>query len=425
MPELIHLHKVSHSYNSSHICVSIKLNYYHCVITNMSADNTVIALPPVERVSQTTFLAVTWTAVWISFSLLVFRIATRIKSLKALLIDDYLVIAAWLMLLVSSVLWQIKSYILYWMYDTQSGKVPPTVDYEIAYSGFLPLVVAWNTLFYSCLWAVKFSFLFFFRRLSTNVTVGHVWWWVVFIVTSVALVACIADIDYGCTVKNLEYITEKCVLVSRVQFDDRTFYANMAVDITTDLLIISIPFRVLWNVQIALKKKIFLLGVFSLTIIIIITSIIRVVLVKGVGGATRVSSIDWLYLWSNIEAGIAISVACLASFRQLFVFKQNQGKESRSSESSFRRLLKRYTLFHKTYASNTSQQNLTYRPESSSTGGSLHRIVPLLDIHIHRSVDITMDDATSEIQKKCTRRTEVITLDNVLVDYQRRSIWEF
>ncbi|KAI1287577.1 hypothetical protein F5Y03DRAFT_405492 [Xylaria venustula] len=368
----------------------------------MSADNTV-ALPAVKRVNQTTFLAVTWTAVWVSFSLLVFRIATRIRSFKALLVDDYLVIAAWLMLLTSSILWQIKSYILYWMYETQSGKVPPTVDFEIAYSGFLPLVVAWNTLFYSCLWAVKFSFLFFFRRLSTNVTVGHVWWWVVFIVTSAGLVACIADIDYGCTVKSLEYEMEKCVLVPQVHFDDRTFYANMAADIATDLLIISIPFGVLWNVRIPLKKKIFLLGVFSLTVIIIITSIIRVVLVMGVGAATRVSSIDWLYLWSNIEAGIAISVACLASFRQLFIFKQNQGKESRSSESNFRRLLKHShlnTLFHKTYASNTSQQNLTYRPESPSAGGSLHQVVPLQHVLIHRSVDITMDDATSEIQKK-------------------------
>ncbi|KAI0513193.1 hypothetical protein F5B22DRAFT_648004 [Xylaria bambusicola] len=366
------------------------------------SDNTP-ALPSVERVKQTVFLAITWTATWVSFTLVIFRLATRAKSSRTLLVEDYLVILAWLLLLVSAVLWQIKSSVLYWMYDIQSGKVAPTLEFPIEYSAFLRLVVAWNTFFYSSLWAVKFSFLFFFRRLGSNVSVGRIWWWVVTTVTLAGLIASIADIDYKCTVNNLAYIMEKCSLVKGVRFDDNTFYGNMAIDIATDLLILSIPFRILWNVQIPLKKKAILLGIFSLTIIIIITSILRVVLVKGVGSATRVSSIDWLYLWSNVEVGIAISVACLASFRQLFVFKQAHGKGSQATRGSLRSFLRNYhfkKLLSRSTSHEGSKQNWTYPLEHSAANDSQHHIVPLQSVHVNRSVDITMDMATPELDSR-------------------------
>lgn len=137
---------------------------------------------------------------------MVFRLAVRIKSFKKFFSDDFLVIAAWLLLLTSSILWQINSHILFWMYDIQTGRRPPSSSFISIYAGYMPLVVAWNTLFYSCLWAVKFSFLMFFRRLGTRATGDRVWWWTVFVLAGIGWVACIADIDFNCSTSDITYI---------------------------------------------------------------------------------------------------------------------------------------------------------------------------------------------------------------------------
>lgn len=90
--------------------------------------------------------------------------------------------------------------------------------------------------------------------------------------------------------------------------------------------VISIPSLILWKVQIPLKRKLMLLGIFSLTVVVMAVAIIRVAVNSD---NTRNAAIDWLYFWSNIEAATAIVIACMASFRQLFVTSQNAHQYSR------------------------------------------------------------------------------------------------
>ena len=54
----------------------------------------------------------------------------------------------------------------------------------------------------------------------------------------------------------------------------------------------------LWKVQITLRQKLALGGVFSLTIFIMIFAIIRVVVVSG---NSHQPDQTWLYLWTSIE----------------------------------------------------------------------------------------------------------------------------
>lgn len=75
-------------------------------------------------------------------------------------------------------------------------------------------------------------------------------------------------------------------------------------DILTDVLIISIPVAILRHVQIPIQKKLLLLGIFSATVLIMAVSVVRVVLVSDLGSQLREPSIDWLYLWSNVEMGV-------------------------------------------------------------------------------------------------------------------------
>ena len=62
-----------------------------------------------------------------------------------------------------------------------------------------------------------------------------------------------------------------------------------------------IPILMLWNVSISWKKKLALMSLFSLTIIVIVISIVRVAV-----GISKKSSADmgWIHLWNNIEVSV-------------------------------------------------------------------------------------------------------------------------
>lgn len=153
--------------------------------------------------------SIAWAATAISLLFLIFRLAVRVRSFRKLYSDDYLVIAAWLMLLTSTIIWQTNIYLLYWQYDVASGRAPYSEAFIAAYATFMPQVTTWTVLFYSCLWAIKFSFLMFFRRLGSEIKVHKVWWWVVFILTFAGWIASISDFDYRCSAGDISYILGK------------------------------------------------------------------------------------------------------------------------------------------------------------------------------------------------------------------------
>lgn len=57
----------------------------------------------------------------------------------------------------------------------------------------------------------------------------------------------------------------------------------------------------LWNVRIRLSQKLALMSILSLTLIVIVFAIIRVVVVTS--HATQ-ADVSWLWMWSNIEMTI-------------------------------------------------------------------------------------------------------------------------
>lgn len=108
-----------------------------------------------------------------------------------------------------------------------------------------------------------------------------------------------------------------CASLKAKRYQNRTFYANCATDIITDCLskpesspflcvthysnrciVISIPVLMLWHVRISLLLKSILIGIFSVTVVVMITAIIRVTTVTL---GNEEPDYSWLYFWSNIE----------------------------------------------------------------------------------------------------------------------------
>lgn len=108
-----------------------------------------------------------------------------------------------------------------------------------------------------------------------------------------------------------------------------------------------IPISILWNVRVPLRKKVAFIGLFSLTIITIVVAIVRAVNITSTRQGTGQEDTTFLWLWSAIQAPlgeispdfrssrlydlgtladgglslvffIAVIVACLSSFPQLF-----------------------------------------------------------------------------------------------------------
>ena len=125
-------------------------------------------------------------------------------------IEDGLVVAAWMMLLASVILWQIRVSTLYEQYAVTSGQILPSSDFFDRDTALLRSSIAFSSLFYSCLWSIKLSFLLFFRKFGIEAR-RHlkIWWWCVLLVTLVTWIVCMTYFDHKCYLGSLEHYQSK------------------------------------------------------------------------------------------------------------------------------------------------------------------------------------------------------------------------
>ncbi|KAF2464461.1 uncharacterized protein BDR25DRAFT_346681 [Lindgomyces ingoldianus] len=268
--------------------------------------------PP--RVGHTVFMTTIWAVTAVSFSFLGVRIFSRIRSIKRLHGDDYLVIFAWGLSLLSATCWHFISPKMYEVQAIGSGDIWPPPDNVITrtkqyFSGQL-IVIAF---FHAILYFIKMSFMIFFKKLGKDIPTLTVYWYGVFAFTGAAFLVTLGTMDYQCMISAFEDILAKCLSPdgkARILFALRL---ATALDVTTDCLVMTIPFSILWRVRIPLKRRLALFGIFSLVLITIAFSITRLAVISH-----NLADPSWLYMWSSIEQNIAILVACLGSFKTLF-----------------------------------------------------------------------------------------------------------
>lgn len=176
---------------------------------------------------------------------MILKLFARWHSFKKLFWDDFCVIFAWILVLLTVIDWQIIiDDMLQWQ-ALISGRLwppPPTIirTGERYYIGSIIALV----LFFTSLWAVKISFLLFFRRLGRNVEGQSIIWWLVFTVTFSSYFVCIGLIQYSCLgspvlelIKkpSLEII-EKCSKPGPVKFGQISVKTCGALDVVTDYM---------------------------------------------------------------------------------------------------------------------------------------------------------------------------------------------
>ena len=170
------------------------------------------------------------------------RLLGRWKTSKRLYYDDAFIVFAWLMMLATAIDWQIISGLMYQFRSVVGGQVwPPPSTFVQDTQNFFKGSLAALIFFYTGLWAVKLSFLFFFKRLGHNVQQQKLIWWPVFTLTVATYVVCIGDIQYGCLVVPLTELYKKCTTESSIDYERATLKANCILDVMTDFLSQSVP----------------------------------------------------------------------------------------------------------------------------------------------------------------------------------------
>ena len=148
-----------------------------------------------------------WGGVILGLLFFAFRVLVRIKVFGRLHADDALVFFAWLLLLVSTVLWQTGKDALYQNIAVSSGQLyPPPADFAHQSEQYLRKSIAVIVFFYAGLWSIKLAFLIFFKRLGHNVKNQDIVWWIVFVITAASFFVCVGDIDYRCLASSFSYI---------------------------------------------------------------------------------------------------------------------------------------------------------------------------------------------------------------------------
>ncbi|KAF3913790.1 hypothetical protein ABW21_db0200448 [Orbilia brochopaga] len=268
----------------------------------------------------------------VSFIATTTRTYTRHRINKGLHTEDWLAVIACAILLIQVVLCclftprytflvntpQLQIAITLWP-QNPLDYVKLTLEYYIgSYIGFL-----------TALWLVKFSFLFFYKRLAEGRSCSKLWIFT-FAFCALSYVGNVIGFFFVC-IPFSTYFDTTCQ--QQTARSNASLYGATATDIISDLLIMAIPLRLIRHLRMSGLQKVGLAGLFCLGFIVIVLSLARTIRINAGGsGAYPQSDPRWVALWSIAEETTAILVCCLPAIRKLFSTHRQRRTGSGSSE---------------------------------------------------------------------------------------------
>lgn len=178
-----------------------------------------------------------WATEAMAIIFLALRFYSRWTSQRRIFWDDVFVMFAFLLTLVTAILWQWQAPIMYWILAVDAGTEAPTADIFSRQILWLKVSLAVEIFFYTSLTAVKLSFLFFFRRLGENVRRFNWYWWPVTMFVLAIWLASIGNIQYKCEIGSIQQLNYGyCASEANSRFTSDTLKANCALDVLSDFL---------------------------------------------------------------------------------------------------------------------------------------------------------------------------------------------
>ncbi|KAF2132494.1 hypothetical protein P153DRAFT_420491 [Dothidotthia symphoricarpi CBS 119687] len=282
------------------------------------------------------------TLVWVlwatSFLLTALRGFLRWHSQRHIYADDYFVFFGLLTLtglsvVITKVLPQFflaGGYAKAAMLDPTTPLPLPAAEFSQRTQTALKLMFSQMLLFWTTLWAAKFSILFFFRRLVNGLPKYIKAWWACFIVVSLLYLACILSNFLTCQPLTKYWSATGCSDPEDLVRADASIKFATAADVVADVLIMVLPLHLLRKLQVSARQKFGLAVIFSLGTIIVAFAFARLAQVtKATSAAARdpttiAEGPVLLSTWSHIESSVSVIVATLPAFR--YLINENVGR---------------------------------------------------------------------------------------------------
>ena len=166
------------------------------------------AYPKVTKISKVSLEAVWWTGVAISSCSIAFRIFARWKVFRRFFFDDAFVLIAWILFVAQMILCQVmlptlnEVHLIIHKATTQGlENLPAGADSKLRFLKHASLACSFA--FTCTIWAVKASFLIFFRRLGRQVRWQNTIWYFALAVTVIGFVIFFPIWSSDCAVGNM------------------------------------------------------------------------------------------------------------------------------------------------------------------------------------------------------------------------------
>jgi hypothetical protein len=252
----------------------------------------------------------------IAIVLVIIRLTVRHLKRAKFFTDDFLLIFAAVTMIGSTVTVNLLLPYNQTEVDVGAGLLPPPpdivhiLDYDVKFQD-ATVMLANGTIF-----GVKYSFLFFFWQVLAKTGRLNVYWWCVVIFTIPCAIICACTEFMVCPAFGAD-IMAVCVY-SGLKRQLAALYVTVVLDIVTDVLLISIPVMLLWNVRMNVRRKLGMGWLLCLSFFCIICAIVRAVGHDLVNGQ---NDVVWILFWSHMEACVALIACSMTAFRGLFNIK--------------------------------------------------------------------------------------------------------
>ncbi|KAK4448717.1 hypothetical protein QBC34DRAFT_485402 [Podospora aff. communis PSN243] len=275
----------------------------------MASDDSGGALP------HRSLLALVWTCFSVAAVLVVLRTVTRLKyTVRRLTGEDYCMFVALAALLTQCTLETIQLPSLFHITAVLAGTIPLSAELITQTEQYLRLEFAIIILFWSVLWCVKASFLALYFKLFRELVLYRRVWYLLASFTALAYGGCVITLCLSCGHISNFFKFGQCAKAEYIWASNLSVYYSTAIDVFTDLCIMAMPLRLIYNVKVSPKQKLGLVCVFGLCFVMIAFAIIRA---KQVLVQQQFVNLKMLMIWSTLTASISVIVGSLPALKIL------------------------------------------------------------------------------------------------------------
>ncbi|KAK4224085.1 hypothetical protein QBC38DRAFT_486242 [Podospora fimiseda] len=296
---------------------------------------------PSTIVSLKGYQAIVWTGFSLCLLIYTSRIHIRLLTSGRPLLEDYLMFIALIIQLIGAIFCQLYMHFAYTAEAINNSWRPigsPSESSAIV-AGIRKIAVG-QVLYIFGIYFVKANFLFFFHRLGDKIRLYKIMWWIVAVFTLCTGVVWVGTVPYRCVFASKEYMaTGKCNLHDGVQMRRAPILASSILDALSDTAIMVLPIVIVWNVRLTRRQRMALTALFAMSLFTIAVIIVRASVFFKDRPRRRPTPINlsWTWFWTVMEFYVSFMIACLMSFRNLFVHRGNtqsvMGWHGRSSST--------------------------------------------------------------------------------------------